>query len=84
VAGQKPHGQTILLFGLHSPDHPLAHASRRYSGAGKKEKQERRKKQQGGRKKQLALANLLFSFRNGDGARAIHRLASVTEASVRE
>jgi len=76
--GLKPKRPDKLLFGSQSlsPDHPLAIASRRYSGANKKEKQERGKQQQASRKHQASPLGLLFSLGDGNGAGALHRLGS--------
>jgi hypothetical protein len=59
-----------------SPDHPPAIASRRYSGADKKEKQ-KDGKQQGGRKQQPGLTGLPFLTGDRNGAGALHRLRSI-------
>lgn len=61
-----------IMFGLHSlsPDHPPAIASRRYSGADKKEEQ-RRKQQHRGSQHQPVPEDLLLGG-DGYGALALH------------
>jgi hypothetical protein len=51
-------------------------ASRRYSGADKKEKQKRRKQQQTSRQHQPGLLGLLFCLGDRNGAGALHLLGS--------
>jgi hypothetical protein len=51
-------------------------ASRRYSGADKKEEQKGRKQQQASSKQQPGLLGLLFRLSNGNGAGALHLLGS--------
>jgi hypothetical protein len=73
-----PRGRTKLCSALQSrsPDHPLALASRRYSGADKKEKQKGRKQQQASHQQQPGLLGLLFRMGDGNGAGALHLLGS--------
>ena len=78
---QRP-GQSLaagqILFG--STLYPLTtrpqSASRRYSGADKKEEQKGRKQQQASSKQQPGLLGLLFRLSNGNGAGALHLLGS--------
>jgi hypothetical protein len=78
---QRP-GQSLaagqILFG--STLYPLTtrpqSASRRYSGADKKEKQQGGKQQQTGGQQQSGLLGLLFCLGDRNGACAHHRLGS--------
>jgi hypothetical protein len=72
------------VFGfIVSPDHPPAVASRRYSGADKKEKQ-KDGKQQPSSEQQPGLTGLLFLTGNDNGADALHRLGSKLGTMMRE
>jgi hypothetical protein len=75
-----------ILFGglLRSPDHPPAIASRRYSGANKKEKQQGGKQQQSAGKQQPGLVGLLFRLGDGNGAGALHWLVPDDPTMMRE
>jgi hypothetical protein len=75
-----------ILFG--STRYPLTtrpqSASRRYSGADKKEKQESGKQQQTGRQHQSGLLGLLFCLGDRNGAGALHSARFLTAAMMRE
>jgi hypothetical protein len=64
-----------IMFGLHSlsPDHPPAIASRRYSGADKKEKQRRKQQHRSGQHQPIP-EDLLVGGGDGYGALALHGL----------
>jgi hypothetical protein len=89
-SGRGDIGQTLaagqVLFGglVRSPDHPPALASRRYSGANKKEKQQGRKQQQSAGKQQPGLVGLLFRLSDGNGAGALHWLVPDYRPMMRE